>query len=156
MADDIPADVQGFIHTANSAEALGDHTGRAAAATAALEAWKTAFRPAPSATPNDAAGAAQRLAHLEKDSAFRGRYLSGDSATVAEFNRLNDMAAQADPAALAVEGYAAPNGVDENSGAVADTHTMVAAAKDWDTLAFQRTRRNTSCAAGNIRKPSTS
>jgi hypothetical protein len=42
------------IANANAAEARGDHAGRAAAATAALELKKTAYRPLPPENPTNA------------------------------------------------------------------------------------------------------
>jgi hypothetical protein len=126
----IPADVQATvdasISAANLAESQGDHAGRAAAATAALNAWSAALRPP--AEPPDAVGAAARLDHLNKDRAWRDRYFAGDTAAVKEFDDLNEKIAAADPVALAVAGVAPPDGVDENAGAVAGGREMVAAA----------------------------
>jgi hypothetical protein len=125
---DIPADVQAHIDSANLAESQGNHAGRAAAATAALNAWSAALRPTPSAEPQDAVGASARLEHLQKDRAWRDRYFAGDTATVNEFNALNAKIAEADPVELAIAGHAGPSSVDENFGSVAGPGEMVAAA----------------------------
>jgi hypothetical protein len=125
---DIPADVQAGIAAANAAEIAGDHSARAAHATAALNAWSAALRPTPPAEPQDAPGAAARLAHLQQDRAWRDRYFAGDTAAVKEFNQLTKTVSEADPVALAVAGVAPPDGVDENAGAVAGGREMVAAA----------------------------
>jgi hypothetical protein len=137
---DIPADAQtgidASIAAANAAEARGDHSARAAAATAALNAWSAAIRPPPPAEPTDAVGASARLAHLQKDRAWRDRYFAGDQQAVREFNSLNEKIAAADPYALAIAGHAPPDGVDENAGAVAGGREMVAAAAHLRDLGF--------------------
>src|SRR5260221_1277156 len=117
---DIPADAQAGIDAsiaaANAAEARGDHSARAAAATAALNAWSAAMRPVPTTTPSNAVEASQRLEHLNKSAEFRAKYFSGDAATVGELNRLTEMVASADPIELVLNGIAPADSVDENSG----------------------------------------
>ena len=58
---DIDPTVQGFIEQANTAEARGLHSERAAAATAGLAAMAAAYNPAPSATPTNSVEAGKRL-----------------------------------------------------------------------------------------------
>jgi hypothetical protein len=125
---DIPSDVQGHIDAANLFESQGNHGARAAAATAALNAWSAAMRPVPTATPSNAVEASARLKHLTKDQGFSARYAAGNVDARREFDALNKMIAEADPYALAIAGHAPPDGVDENAGAVAGGREMVAAA----------------------------
>jgi hypothetical protein len=122
----IPPDVQAHMTAADAAQATGDHAGRAAAATAALSAWSSALRPVPSAEPRTAAEASARLEHLNKSPEWRAKYFGGDTATVAEFNRLNEMVSSADPVELALAGVAPVDGIDENSGAVPSGRDVVA------------------------------
>jgi len=133
---DIPADVQIHVDAANLAESQGNHAGRAAAATAALNAWGAAMRPTPSAEPQDAVGASARLAHLQKDPAWRGKYFNGDQEARAEFGKLTGMVAAADPIDLVMNGVAPPDGVDENSGMTPSGRDLVAGAKHLSEIGF--------------------
>jgi len=81
------------IANANAAEKAGDHAGRAAAATAALDLMKAAYHPAAPTNPTDATGASARLTALEKDGEWRQRLFSGDGAARAEFDRLTKLIA---------------------------------------------------------------
>src|SRR5258708_7424118 len=130
------ANIDASIVAANLAEQQGNHSARAAAATEALNKWSAAMRPVPSAEPQDAIGASARLAHLQKDRAWRDRYFAGDQAAVKEFNQLNGMVASADPVELAIAGVAPPDSIDENFGAVPSGPDLVIGAKNLSEIGF--------------------
>jgi hypothetical protein len=94
------------IANANAAEKAGDHAGRAAAATAALELMKAAYHPTPSATPTDATGASARLTALEKDGTWCAKLFAGDAQAQQEFHSLTKMLSEADPIDRALSGAA--------------------------------------------------
>jgi hypothetical protein len=130
------ANIDASIAAANLAEEQGNHSARAAAASEALNKWSAAMRPVPSAEPQDAIGASARLAHLQKDRAWRDRYFAGDQQARRELDQLTKTVSEADPYALAIAGHAPPDGVDENAGAVAGGREMVAAAAHLRSLGF--------------------
>jgi hypothetical protein len=138
------------IANANAAEARGDHAGRVAAATAALDLMKAAYSPTPSATPTDAAGAGARLAHLEKDAAWRARYFAGDAAARQEFRALTTMLS-ADPVSLAAQGITPPAEVDENNGAVAGGPELVAAFDHFRDMGEMTTEQDMAIVEGFMR-----
>jgi hypothetical protein len=117
------------IANANAAEKAGDHAGRAAAATAALKLKEAAYRPTPGPKPTDGAGAAARLAHLEKDSAWVARYFAGDPEAQREFKSLTERLANTDDVTRAVQGAdRSPFEFEaRTSGAEASLRDMVAA-----------------------------
>jgi hypothetical protein len=131
MPDDLAAQtaLDAAIANANRCEQAGDHAGRAAAATAALKLKEAAYRPVPSATPTDASGAAARLAHLEKDSAWVARYFAGDPQAQREFKSLTERLANTDDVTRAVQGAdRSPFEFEaRTSGAEASVRDMVAA-----------------------------
>src|SRR5258707_12592138 len=129
-------DVQAHMAAADRAEQTGDNTGRAAAASAALDAMKAALHPVPSATPANAVEASQRLDHLNKSAEWRAKFFAGDTATVNEFNALNAKIAAADPVELAIAGVVPPAEVDENAGAVAGGRELVEGAKHLREFGF--------------------
>jgi hypothetical protein len=129
MPDDIPVDVQASIAAANHAEALGDHAGRRAAASAALKSWTASMNPVPSDKPTTAVEAAARLAHLQKDAGWRSAVATGSGPEFKAFTALNEQIANStDPVELALAGHAPPSSVDENSGSVLAEHDMPAVA----------------------------
>jgi hypothetical protein len=124
------ATIDASIAAANAAEASGNHAGRAQAATQALAAWSAAYKPAPSAEPKTGVEAAARLAHLNKDAAFRAGVISGGGEHFKTFQRLTEMVAGADPIDLVIAGHEPPGEVDQNAGAVAGPREVVQGAKD--------------------------
>ena len=138
------------IANANRCEQVGDHAGRVAAATAALKLKEAAYRPTPSANPTDAAGAGARLAHLEKDVAWRARYFAGDAAARQEFRSLTTMLS-ADPVSLAAQGITPPSEVDENNGAVAGGPELVAAFDYFRDMGEMTTEQDTAILEGFMR-----
>jgi hypothetical protein len=138
------------VANANRCEQVGDHAGRAAAATAALKLKEAAYRPTPSATPTDAAGAGARLAHLEKDAAWRARYFAGDAQARQEFRALTTMLS-ADPVSLAAQGITPPSEVDENNGAVAGGPELVAAFDHFRGMGEMTTEQDTAILEGFMR-----
>src|SRR5215468_9790548 len=129
----VPADVQAAIdaHMAASdrAQAVGDHASRAKHASDALALLTQAWHPTPSAAPQTGVEAAARLAHLNKDPAWRDRFGAGDVAARREFDDLNKMVAEADPVSLALAGVAPTSSVDQNGGAVINERDLPAAAQ---------------------------
>jgi hypothetical protein len=119
--------VQVNIAAANSAEASGDHAGRAAAATAALAAWKASMQTTPPAQPQNAAEAGQRLDFLNRDPAWRNKFMAGDTAARREFDLLNAQVAAGDATELALAGVAPAASVDENSGSIVGERDLPAA-----------------------------
>jgi hypothetical protein len=115
------------IAKANQSEASGLHSDRAAAATAALTAWAEARRTIPPQNPQGALEAGQRLAHLEKDPAWRNSFAAGDSATVKEFHALTDQIASGDAVSLALAGVSPAASVDQNSGSIIGERDLPAA-----------------------------
>jgi hypothetical protein len=126
MPSDDPV-VQANITAANVAEAGQNHSARAAAATAALDAWKTSMQTVPSATPANAVEAGQRLEHLNRDPAFRNKFMAGDTAARLEFDLLNAQVAAGDPTELALAGVAPAGSVDQNSGSIVGERDLPAA-----------------------------
>jgi hypothetical protein len=107
MPDDAAAQaLNAAIANANAAEKAGDHAGRAAAATAALDLMKANFHPAAPTNPTDAAGASARLTALEKDGAWCQKLFAGDPQAQAEFHSLTKMLSEADPIDRALTGAA--------------------------------------------------
>jgi len=96
--------IDSAIANANAAEAAGNHAGRIEAARAALALKAAQFRPEPQANPSDAKGASARLAYLEKDAEFRQAFFAGHPAAREEFDRLNQLLANADPIERALTG----------------------------------------------------
>jgi hypothetical protein len=125
MSSDDPT-VQAHIAAANTAEASGNHTARAASATAALQAWKASMTPTPPAQPQNSVEAGQRLDFLTKDASFRNAVMAGDSAVKREFDALTAQVAAGDPAELAIQGVRPAASVDENSGSIVSEHDLPA------------------------------
>jgi hypothetical protein len=136
ISADAQATIDASISAANLAEQQGNHSARAAAATAALNAWSAAMRPVPTATPSNAVEASQRLDYLNKSAEFRTKYFAGDSATVKEFNDLNEKIAAADPIEFAIAGQAPPDSIDFNFGAVPSGRDLAAGAKHLSEIGF--------------------
>jgi hypothetical protein len=124
MPSDDPI-VQSHITAANAAEAGQNHDARAAAATAALDAWKASMQTVPSATPKDAVEAGQRLDFLTKNKSFQDRFMAGETSARREFELLSSQVATADPVSLAIGGVTPPDGLDENNGTVAGGRELV-------------------------------
>jgi hypothetical protein len=130
MPDDVSisgtnAEVMASIATANAAETAGNHDARAAAATRALQQMADARRTIPSETPKNAVEAGQRLDHLNRDPAFRSRFLNGEVSARREFELLTTAIAAADPTELAIAGVEPPGSVDMNAGGLPDSKTQV-------------------------------
>jgi hypothetical protein len=89
---------------ADAATALAEFRGTPEQATAALAAKAAAFRPAPSATPQDAAGARARLDQLVSSESWYAKFKGGDREAKAEWTRLNAVIAESDPIANALAG----------------------------------------------------
>jgi hypothetical protein len=124
------------IAAANAAEASGQHEARAAAASATLKAWEAAYRPAPSAQPTDAIGAAARLTHLEKDAGWRNKLFAGEAQAREEMEALTALRAAGNDVDLAIAGHLPAPSVDENFGAVAGGPELVAGAAHLRELGF--------------------
>jgi hypothetical protein len=126
MPSDDPT-VQSHITAANAAEAGQNHDARAAAATAALAAWKAGMQKTPPEHPQNAIEAGQRLDFLNKDPAFRNEVMAGDSKASKEFHDLNAKVASGDPTELALSGVTPAASVDQNSGSIVGERDLPAA-----------------------------
>jgi hypothetical protein len=132
MPDDVSIsqtnpEVAAGIAKANQSEASGLHSDRAAAATAALTAWADARRTIPPEQPQNAVEAGQRLEYLNRDRAFRNKFMAGDTAARREFDLLNAQVAAGDPTELALAGVAPAGSVDQNSGSIVGERDLPAA-----------------------------
>jgi hypothetical protein len=132
MSDDVSisqtnAQVADAIAKANQAESSGLHSDRAAHATAALTAWADARRITPPEQPQSATEAGQRLDFLNRDPAWRNKFMAGDTAARREFDRLNAQVAAGDPTELALAGVSPAASVDQNSGAIIGESDLPAA-----------------------------
>jgi hypothetical protein len=100
-----------------TAAALAEFRATPEQATQALADMSAAYRPAPSATPTDAAGARARLAELAANPKWTSDYLNGNTAARQEFEAVTKLIATGSDVDMAIAGLLPEAHVDFGPGA---------------------------------------